>query len=156
MLSFCLIPSPPFQAYDGCSCCIYMVLVLVMELPCDSVVKNLSAMQETQEIGFDPWFGKLPWRRAWPSTPVLAWRIPWTEEPAGLQSTGFQRVRQDQTEHAQCRLWLILIEFWLLGRGARFEDLFVSITVLCCVTDSVQPVEVKITSENTERLYFSL
>ena len=26
---------------------------------------------------------------------VLAWRIPWTEEPGGLQSMGFQRVRQD-------------------------------------------------------------
>ena len=26
---------------------------------------------------------------------ILAWRIPWTEEPAGLQSTGSQRVRHD-------------------------------------------------------------
>ena len=26
---------------------------------------------------------------------VLAWRIPWTEEPSGLQSTGLQRVRHD-------------------------------------------------------------
>ena len=26
---------------------------------------------------------------------VLAWRIPWTEEPGGLQSTGAQRVRHD-------------------------------------------------------------
>ena len=26
---------------------------------------------------------------------VLAWRIPWTEEPAGLQSTGSQRVGYD-------------------------------------------------------------
>ena len=26
---------------------------------------------------------------------VLAWRIPWTEEPGGLQSTGSQRVRHD-------------------------------------------------------------
>ena len=26
---------------------------------------------------------------------ILAWRIPWTEEPGGLQSTGLQRVRQD-------------------------------------------------------------
>ena len=26
---------------------------------------------------------------------VLAWRIPWTEEPGGLQSTGLQRVRHD-------------------------------------------------------------
>ena len=26
---------------------------------------------------------------------VLAWRIPWTEEPAGLQPVGSQRVRHD-------------------------------------------------------------
>ena len=26
---------------------------------------------------------------------ILAWRIPWTEEPDGLQSMGSQRVRQD-------------------------------------------------------------
>ena len=26
---------------------------------------------------------------------ILAWRVPWTEEPGGLQSTGPQRVGQD-------------------------------------------------------------
>ena len=26
---------------------------------------------------------------------ILAWRIPWTEEPGGLQSMGLQRVGQD-------------------------------------------------------------
>ena len=28
---------------------------------------------------------------------ILAWRIPWKEEPGGLQSTVSQRVRQDFT-----------------------------------------------------------
>ena len=31
-------------------------------------VKNLPAVQET---GFNPWVGKIPWRRAWPPTPVF-------------------------------------------------------------------------------------
>ena len=31
-------------------------------------VKNLPAMQETC---FDPWVGKIPWRRKWLPTPVL-------------------------------------------------------------------------------------
>ena len=33
-------------------------------------------------------------RRGWQPTPVLflAWEIPWTEEPGGLQSTGLQRI----------------------------------------------------------------
>ena len=26
---------------------------------------------------------------------ILAWKIPWTEEPDGLQSMGFQRVEHD-------------------------------------------------------------
>ena len=26
---------------------------------------------------------------------ILAWRIPWTEEPGGLQSTGLQKVRHN-------------------------------------------------------------
>ena len=34
---------------------------------------------------------------------ILAWEIPWTEEPAGLQSMGSQRVRDDlATEHQHC------------------------------------------------------
>ena len=31
---------------------------------------------------------------------ILAWRIPWTEKPGGLQSMGLQRVRHDlATKH---------------------------------------------------------
>ena len=31
---------------------------------------------------------------------ILAWRIPWTEEPGGLQSTGSQSVRHDLSDSA--------------------------------------------------------
>ena len=35
--------------------------------------------------GFDPWMGKIPWRRKQQPTPVfLSGKIPWTEEPGGL------------------------------------------------------------------------
>ena len=34
-------------------------------------VKSLPAMQETQEMQFDPWVGKIPWRRQWQPTPVF-------------------------------------------------------------------------------------
>ena len=36
--------------------------------PGGSVVKNLPEVQETR---FDPWFGKIPWRKAWQPTPVF-------------------------------------------------------------------------------------
>ena len=32
---------------------------------------------------------------------ILAWRIPWTEKPGGLQSMGSQRVRHDLTTEQQ-------------------------------------------------------
>ena len=32
---------------------------------------------------------------------ILAWRIPWTEKPGGLQSPGLQRVRQNRAQHAE-------------------------------------------------------
>ena len=53
------------------------------------MVKNLPAMQETQvqSLGRDP----LEKGMATHSR-ILAWRIPWTEEPGGLQSMGSQRV----------------------------------------------------------------
>ena len=35
---------------------------------------------------------------------ILAWEIPWTEEPGGLQSMGLQRVRHDRvTEHPHAK-----------------------------------------------------
>ena len=37
---------------------------------------------------------------------ILAWRIPWTEEPGGLQSMGWQRVRHDQTTCTAQHLWI--------------------------------------------------
>ena len=43
---------------------------------------------------FDPWVRKIPWRRAWQPTPILAWRIPWTEEPSGLVC-GVAKVRHE-------------------------------------------------------------
>ena len=46
-------------------------------------VKNLPAMWET-------WVWSQDGR--WSHSSILAWRIPWTEEPGGLQSMGSQRV----------------------------------------------------------------
>ena len=44
----------------------------VFGLPIGSVVKNLPEMQEMcRTPGFDPWVGKIPWRRAWQPTPLF-------------------------------------------------------------------------------------
>ena len=61
-------------------------------------VKNLPAMQETwlQSLG---WEDLLEKEMATHSS-VLAWRVPWTEEPGGLQSFGSQRVRHNWATNA--------------------------------------------------------
>ena len=47
--------------------------------------------------GFDPWVGKIPWRRAWQSTSVfLPGKSPRTQEPGGLQAWGHKE--SDMTE----------------------------------------------------------
>ena len=46
--------------------------------------------------GFDTWVGKTLCKRKWPThSSILAWKIPWTEEPSRLQSMESQRVRHD-------------------------------------------------------------
>ena len=57
------------------------------------MVKNLPAMQETRagSLGGEESLEK----GIVTHSSVLAWRIPWTEEPARLQSMGLQRVGHD-------------------------------------------------------------
>ena len=41
---------------------------------------------------------------------IIAWRIPWTEEPGGLQSVGSQRVRYDRVTKNNTGHSLIVVE----------------------------------------------
>ena len=56
-------------------------------------LKRLPAMRETRVRSLG-WEDPLEKEMATHSS-ILAWRISWTEEPGGLQSTGSQRVGQD-------------------------------------------------------------
>ena len=64
-----------------------------MGFPGDLVVKNPPAMQEIwvrslgQEVPLEEEMAT--------HSSILAWGIPWTEEPGGLQSMGSQRVGHD-------------------------------------------------------------
>ena len=55
------------------------------------MVKNLPVMQETRVQSLS-WEDSLEEGMVTHSS-ILAWRIPWTEEPGGLQSRGLQRDR---------------------------------------------------------------
>ena len=56
-------------------------------------VKNLPAVQETQVRSLG--LGDSLEKGMATHSSFLAWRIPWTGEPGGLQSMGSQRVIQD-------------------------------------------------------------
>ena len=57
------------------------------------MVKRLPAMWETRVRSLDR---EDPLEKGMAThSSILAWRIPWTEEPGGLQSTGSQKVGHD-------------------------------------------------------------
>ena len=86
-----------FWVYPLSSTPIFNPLLLTQRgFPGGSVLKNLPAIQELQEM----WVWSLgredPLEEGMATYPnMLAWRILWTEEPGGLQSMGSQRVRHD-------------------------------------------------------------
>ena len=67
-----------------------------------SVVKNLSVMQETQEIRVWSLGQEDTLEEIATHSSILAWKIPWTEESGGLQSMGSQRVGCDWATKHTC------------------------------------------------------
>ena len=73
------------------------------------------------DLSLTPWVGKVPWRREWQThSSILAWRIPWTEEPGRLKPIVSHRVRHNWSDWAHthihfCYLTLFCprVELWL-------------------------------------------
>ena len=79
-----------------------------------------------KRLGFDPWAGKIPWRRKWQPTPVfLPWKSHGQRSLAG-KSPGVTRVRHDLAtkqqqkshqskpeaeEYSSGHLWTLLVTF---------------------------------------------
>ena len=68
--------------------------------PGGTVIKNPPANKEMQET----WVCSLAWEDILEEemathSSILAWKIPWTEEPGGLHSMGLQRVGHDWARH---------------------------------------------------------
>jgi len=67
-----------------------------MGFPGGAVVKNLPANAgDAGNAGFIPGLGRSPGVGNGNHSSNLSWRIPWTEEPGGLQSMGSQRLGHD-------------------------------------------------------------
>ena len=52
-------------------------------------------MRETLDVGWVPGLGTSPGGANGNPLHILTWKIPWTEEPGGLQSMGLQRDRHN-------------------------------------------------------------
>ena len=101
---------------------------MINDFPGSSTVKNPPAMHKT-------WVRTLGWE-----DPVeegmttrcstLAWRIPWTEEPGGLQSMGWQRVGRDcVTEHTKA-FWTTVLG-WNPLKGTDNESCEAALCYIC-------------------------
>ena len=71
-------------------------------------------MQETQVRS--PGQKDLLEKEMTPSSRILAWRIPWTEEPGGLQCMGSQRVEHDFELNNSHREWKCILTYMLSTR----------------------------------------
>ena len=83
----------PGVVYLSCVAAFFFFFLLIY--PSDSAVKNPPAMQKLQEL----WVQSLGWEDSLDKgiathSSILAWRIPWTEEPGGLWSIGLQSQTQ--------------------------------------------------------------
>ena len=111
-----------------------LMMAIVTGFPSGSTVKNLPVVQETRVWSpgrEDP----LEEGMATHSS-VLAWRIPWTEEPGRLQSTGSQRVGHDWSDLAGTHACILT--------GMRWHHIFkklilqVSLPLWASVTSSLR------------------
>ena len=76
-------------------------------------LKNPPAMLEIQETQVQPLGRKDPLEKGMAThSSIIAWRMPWTEEPSGLQSTGSQR------------RWLKWLRTYHWVRRSRFPGAF--------------------------------
>ena len=133
---------------------------LPVDFPDGSVVKESACRcRRHQRHGFNPWVGKIPWsRKQQPHSSIPAWKVPWTEEPGGLQFMGSQRGRQDEwlctlslplqmvkfykysLPHEVCiscvfKLWLIMFKL----RAYTLMSTWYNLTVALIVTKVMLP-----------------
>ena len=67
--------------------------MIILDFPGGSDGKESAC---NSDLGFVAWAGKIPLQKGMAThSSIIAWRIPWAEEPGGLQSTGSLTVGHD-------------------------------------------------------------
>ena len=84
--------------FFGAHVCPFLILLLLVE--CIGSLVAQGGEESTCQCGrpgFDPWVGKIPWRREWQPTPVFSpGESHGQRSLGGLQPVGSQRVGQDR------------------------------------------------------------
>ena len=114
-------------------CSYFTQLVIYLASLLAQTVKNLPSVQEIW-VWFLGWKGPLEKPMATHFS-IVAWRIPWTEEPDGVQSMGLQRVGHDWSDLAHmhtcelvhiCEL-VVLHSILLFHKKMHSKDSFVQL-----------------------------
>ena len=102
------------------------------DFPVAQMVNNLPKVQETRVWSLgqeDPLEKGMATHYS-----ILAWRIPWTEKPGGLQSMGSQRVGHDRVTNThtsnQIRVWAIWNETQEPHLRGKWDETIISFGVI--------------------------
>ena len=109
-------PETPFPNsynwYEGC--------------PGDTVVKNSPANEaDARDAGSIPGWRRSPGKEMATHSSILAWEIPWIDEPGRLQSMGLQRVRHDWSDLAciYTHVWAFQVALVVKNSPANAGDI---------------------------------
>ena len=83
----------------------------IRDFPGDSVVRNSPATAgDARDLGWIPGLEDPLEKEMATYSSILAWKIPWTEEPGGLQSMGLQRIGYDSATNTFFLSCICIIE----------------------------------------------
>ena len=88
---------------------IYLTSFRPKDIPGGLVVKNPPA--HTGDVGSIPGLGRSPEKEMATHSNILTWEIPWTEEPGGPQTMGWQKVGRDWVTNAFAFRFFLVFEF---------------------------------------------
>ena len=103
---------------------------VIMGFPGDSVVKNLPAnARDAREASLIPEWGRYLEEEMATHSSILAWKVPWSEEPGELQSTGSQS--PDTTEHTHTMSLGFVFYCYFFFFLPSFLYFFTSFSLMC-------------------------
>ena len=118
---------------------VYVIVLLFIQtlLGLPRALSGKESTYQCRRCRFDLWVGKNPVEKEiWSPSSILAWEIPWTEEPGGLQSMGSQR---DTTEQLDSNIVDPAILTCKMIKASHFSH----VTYFALAKSRTQPIHLK-------------